>query len=137
LIYYATQVFQQTGTPVIQGWYLSPMIPIETLVFVLGMERLLRRRLMVAAVIFVGVCFLPMLIYGNAFMAAPYYSGLIDHAESGHLRAYHPHFADIPVMTSRLPRLHPWLPGLSLPLLALAIPFIGFYLIWSYYESSR
>src|SRR5262249_36922053 len=116
LVYYATQVFQQTGVPVIQGWYLSPLLPIEVLVFVMGIDFFFRRwsRWGIATV---AVCFLAMVVYGTAFIAAPYYSGVIEHAPSGHLRAYHPHFSDIPMISSRLTRLHPWIPGAVLPML--------------------
>jgi hypothetical protein len=130
LIYYATQVFQKTGTPVIQGWYLSPLVPLEALAFVTGMRFLLQSRGMTIAVAFAGLCFLAMSIYGNAFIAAPYYTGMISHAPSGHLRAYHPLWTDIPVISARLTRLHPWIPN-AIPLsLASSVLLLGFTLIY-------
>jgi hypothetical protein len=78
-----------------------------------------------------------MLVYGNAFIASPYYSGVIEHAPSGHLRAYHPHFSDIPVISSRLTRLHPWIPGAVLPMLTVTVLLTGFFLIWMYSNSSQ
>src|SRR5207249_10297161 len=33
LVYYATQVFQQTGTSVAEGWYLTTFLPVEALLF--------------------------------------------------------------------------------------------------------
>jgi hypothetical protein len=137
LVYYATQVLQQIGVPVIQGWYLSLMIPIEAIVFAVGIEFLFRRRFGVGITAFTGVCFLAMLIYGNAFIAAPYYAGLTEHAASGHLRAYHPQWADISVLAARLVRFHPWIPGPALTAAAVGILATGFLLIWQYCESSR
>jgi hypothetical protein len=115
LIYYATQVFQKTGIPVIQGWYLSPLVPLEAIAFVTGIRFLLSSRGMMFGVAFAGLCFLAMSVYGNAFIAAPYYTGMISHAPSGHLRAYHPQWSDIPVICERLTRLHPWMPD-AIPL---------------------
>ena len=130
LIYYATQVFQKTGIPVIQGWYLSPLVPLEALAFVTGMRFLFPARGVTAAVAFAGLCFLAMSIYGNAFIAAPYYTGIIAHAPSGHLRAYHPQWSDIPVISARLTRLHPWIPD-AVPLsLASGSLLLGFTLIY-------
>jgi hypothetical protein len=136
LVYYATQVLQQIGVPVIQGWYLSLMIPIEAIAFALGIEFLFRR-FALGITAFTGVCFLAMLIYGNVFIAAPYYAGLIDHAASGHLQAYHPHWVDVPVLAARLIRFHPWIPGKALILAAAGVLVAGFSLIWQYCESSR
>jgi len=130
LIYYATQVFQSTGTPVIQGWYLSPLIPLEAFAFVTGVRFLLPARGIGAALAFVGLSFLAMSIYGNAFIAAPYYTGMTAHAPSGHLRAYHPQWTDIAIIGARLTRLHPWIPdALPLSLLVSAI-VLGFTLIY-------
>jgi len=134
LLYYATQVFQQTGVPVIQGWYLTPLMPLETLAFVIGIEYVWSTKGMVWATVTVAVCFLALLIYGNAFVAAPYYSGLTEHAASGHLRAYHPHWADVSLISSRLVRFHPWIPAVFLPLLGLTVLLTGFSLIWAYYD---
>jgi hypothetical protein len=135
LIYYATQVFQQTGIPVIQGWYLSPLVPIEAMVFVTGVQFLLPRWhswIIVA----VAVCFLAMIIYGNGFIAAPYYSGLIKHGRSGSLSAYHPRLADTSTMDSRLVRFHPWIPAATPLVLGLFVLLTGFFLIWTYYTET-
>jgi len=131
LLYYATQVFQQTGIAVIQGWYLSPFVPFESLAFALGIGFLFPHRVQLWSAAFVGLCFLALLIYGNVFIAAPYYSGLTDHASSGHLRAYHPHFEDAAIMGERLVRFHPGIPR-SAPLLAgIAVLLAGLSLLWS------
>jgi hypothetical protein len=130
LIYYATQVFQKTGIPVIQGWYLSPLVPLEAFAFVTGIRFLLSARGMTFAVAFAALCFLAMSIYGNVFIAAPYYTGMISHAPSGHLRAYHPQWSDIPVICARLTRLHPWIPD-AIPLsLASGVLLLGLALIY-------
>jgi hypothetical protein len=105
LIYYATQVFLQTGIPVIQGWYLSPMIPLEALAFVLGLQTITSGRIFIRASVFTGFCFLALTIYGHAFIAAPYYANLIEHAASGHLRAYHPRWGDVLLAGARLDAL--------------------------------
>jgi len=137
LVYYATQVFQQTSLSVIQGWYLSPLVPIEALAFVLGIHFLFGQRIMTWVVAFVALCFLAMLIYGTGFIAAPYYSGLTDHAPSGHLRAYHPDSGDASTMGARLTRLHAWLP-ISAPLyLALGVLASGFILICVFVKDVR
>jgi len=136
LLYYATQVFQSTGVPVIQGWYLSPMIPLEAMVFVIGLEFLFSGRGLIWGTLVVGICFLTMLTYGNAFIAAPYYSGLTEHAPSGHLRAYHPHLMDVQVIASRLTRLHSWLPHALLPALGLTVVLCGLLLLCTYYRAS-
>jgi hypothetical protein len=130
LIYYATQVFQKTGIPVIQGWYLSPLVPLEAFAFVTGIRFLLSARGMTFAVAFAALCFLAMSVYGNVFIAAPYYTGMISHASSGHLRAYHPLWTDIPVICERLTRLHPWIPD-AIPLsLASGVLLLGLALIY-------
>src|SRR5207247_8137272 len=38
LIYYATQVFQETGTSVAEGWYLTSFIPAEAVLFSAGLQ---------------------------------------------------------------------------------------------------
>jgi hypothetical protein len=136
LAYYATQVVQQTGVPIIQGWYLSPMVPIEAIVFTIGTEFLFRKWFRYAAA-FVATCFLTLMIYGNVFIAAPYYTGLTDHAPSGHLRAYHPHWGDVAVMMARLTRFHPAIPTFISPLLAIAILATGCFLIWNLFRSAK
>jgi hypothetical protein len=136
LAYYATQVVQQTGVPIIQGWYLSPMVPIEAIVFAIGAEFLFRKSFRYAAA-FVATCFLALIIYGNVFIAAPYYSGLTDHAPSGHLRAYHPHWGEVTVMMGRLTRLHPAIPTPISPFLLLVVLSTGCFLIWNLFRSSK
>jgi hypothetical protein len=85
---------------------------------------------MTFAVAFAALCFLAMSIYGNVFIAAPYYTGMISHAPSGHLRAYHPQWSDIPVICARLTRLHPWIPD-AIPLsLASGVLLLGLALIY-------
>ena len=134
LVYYATQVFQQTGIPVIQGWYLSPLIPVETLAFVLGIRFVFSGRVLSLSTAIVATCFLAMLIYGNLFIAAPYYTGLIEHAQSGNLRSYHPQWADIAVMGKRLTRFHPWIPYRWPPVLSIIVFLTGFSVIWSLWK---
>ncbi len=135
LAYYATQVLQRTGIPIIQGWYLSPMVPIEALIFSIGAEFLFRKSFRYAAA-FVATCFLALIIYGNVFIAAPYYTGLTDHAPSGHLKAYHPHWGDLSVMMGRLTRFHPGIPTLTSPLLGLFVLGMGCFLIWNLFRST-
>jgi hypothetical protein len=132
LIYYATQVFQKSGVPVIQGWYLSSFVPVEALAFVLGIEFLVPRRVFNWSIGAVGICFLALIIYGTGFIAAPYYSGFTEHAPSGHLRAYHPHWADIVPISARLVRLHPWLPQMSAAILMAIVLIAGLAMLRSF-----
>ena len=136
LIYYATQVFLQTGIPVIQGWYLSPMIPLEALAFVLGLQTITSGRIFIRASVFTGFCFLALTIYGHAFIAAPYYANLIEHAASGHLRAYHPRWGDVLLAGARLTRFHPWIPAALPALLGVASLLLGLWLLWSYLRTA-
>jgi hypothetical protein len=132
LIYYATQVFLQSGIPVIQGWYLSTMIPLEALAFVLGLQTITSSRIFIRASVFTGFCLLALTIYGHAFIAAPYYANLIEHAASGHLRAYHPRWGDLLLAAERLTRFHPWIPAILPVLLGVASSLLGLRLLWSY-----
>lgn len=132
LIYYATQVYQQAGISVIQGWYLSPLVPVEALVFVLGIEFLFSKRSARRVTAVVAFCFLAMILYGTAFIEAPYYTGLTDHGPSGSLRAYHPHWEDVGLMGERLTRFHLWIPKAAPPVLGMTVLIAGLFLIWSY-----
>jgi hypothetical protein len=136
LIYYATQVFLQTGIPVIQGWYLSPMIPLEALAFVLGLQTFTSRRMFTRTSVFTGFCFLALTIYGHVFIAAPYYANLTEHAASGHLRAYHPRWGDILIAAERLTRFHPWIPSVLPVFLGVASVLLGLRLLWSCLRSA-
>jgi hypothetical protein len=131
LIYYATQVFQQSGVAVIQGWYLSPMVPIETLAFVLGISFLFSPRVSSRSIAAVSMWFLAMLVYGNLFIAAPYYSGLIAHSPSGSLRAYVPRLGDVAIMGERLTRYHWWIPSAGPVIVSIIVVLTGFVIVWS------
>ena len=132
LIYIATQVFQEAGISVIQGWYLSPFLPLEALLFVIGVHHLFPSRGAKGFICFVSFAFLAMSIYGTAFIEAPYYSGLTSHGPSGSLRAYHPQWADIAVMGERLTRFHQWIPDATPLILGISVLLAGLFLIWSY-----
>lgn len=136
LVYIATQVFQEAGISVIQGWYLSPFLPVEALLFVIGVHHLFPTRGARAFIGFVSFCFLAMSIYGTAFIEAPYYSGLTSHGPSGSLRAYHPQWADISAIGERLTRFHPWIPDAMPLILGISVLITGLFLIWSYASQS-
>jgi hypothetical protein len=124
LVYFATQMVQEGLPSVIQGWYLSPMLPIEALVLVLGLQNLVPHRVFPWIAAAVAFCFLALLIYGTVFIEAPYYSGFISHSPSGGLRGYAPHWPDIAVMGDRLTRFHPWIPS-STPLVLSVMALVG------------
>jgi len=132
LVYFATQIFLEGGVSIIQGWYLTPMLPIEALVFVLGIQYLFPRKAFPWIVAFVAFCFLAMLIYGTAFISAPYYSGLTTHSASGSLRNYAPHWPDLAVMSGRLTRLHSWIPDSAPIVLCILVLVAGLSLIWAF-----
>src|SRR5436309_11582990 len=106
LIYFATQVFQQTGMSVIQGWYLTLFIPVEAVLFVAGAQGWFGGRWywVVSALV---VASFALLIYSAVFVALPYYAGITSHNPSGHLTTYHPALQDSSVMTHRLLRFQP------------------------------
>jgi len=130
LVYFATQIFLEGGVSVIQGWYLTPMLPIEALVFVLGIQYLFPRKLFPWVAAFMAFCFLALVIYGNAFISAPYYSGLTRHSASGRLSIYSPHWQDIAVMSGRLTRFHSWIPDSAPVVLCFIVVVSGISLIW-------
>jgi len=137
LVYFATQIFLEGGVSVIQGWYLTPMLPIEALVFVLGIQYLFPRKAFPWIVAFVAFCFLAMLIYGTAFISAPYYSGLTSHSASESLRIYAPHWPDFAVMSGRLTRLHPWIPDSAPIVLCIMVLVAGLTLIGAFLKDRK
>jgi hypothetical protein len=111
LAYYATQVFQQTGTSVLQGWYLTLFLPVECVLALVGARALLGKRWSWAAN-FLTVALFGLLVYSALFVAMPYYGGITSHNAAGHLETYHPSIADFPLLTHRLLRFQPAIPGL-------------------------
>jgi hypothetical protein len=101
LAYFATQVFQQSGASVIQGWYLTMFIPVEAVLCISGAHAWLGRRWN-WAISAIALLFLALLFYSELFVALPYYAGLTSHTASGHLATYHPAFLDFSVMLKRL-----------------------------------
>ena len=126
--YYATQVFQASGLSVAQGWYLTPLIAVECVLFVAGARGLLGKSSWIAFS-FAQLFFLALVIYSQVFVAMPYYSGITAHAASGHLATYHPSLSDFALMPSRLLRLHPWFPVAWLWPLLIAVVVTGLYSI--------
>jgi hypothetical protein len=129
LMYYATQTFQSTSQAIIQGWYLTPFIAFEVFIFVAGASRLAGEKWTPALLAFAGVALLALTIYGTCFVAAPYYSGLTDHAPSGHLRAYHPSFEHTTILASRIGRLFPGFPDSIVFWITGSVLILGFALI--------
>ncbi len=128
LIYYATQVFQQTGTSVAEGWYLTTFLPVEAVLFVAGMRSLLGR-LWTLPVSMMKLFLTALLAYTAAFVSLPYYAGITSHKPDGHLATYHPHLSDFSLMSSHLLRFHPWIPD-WLPWLLLGVMIVfGLYSI--------
>jgi hypothetical protein len=115
LIYYATQVFQQGGISVAEGWYLTLLIPAEAVLFATGVRSLLPR-IWPACVAIFGFFLFALNIYANFFVMLPYYAGITAHAASGHLQTYHPSITHVATILDRLLRFHSWLPRL-VPLL--------------------
>ena len=132
LIYYATQVFQQAGTSVIEGWYMTSLVPVEAVLFAEGAICWSNRY--AKWMILAFVCFLtPLLIYGTVFVALPYYAGITSHGAL----TFHPHWSDFSLMSSRLLRFYPWIP-LFIPwlLLAAAVCLVG-YSTWKFINDAR
>jgi hypothetical protein len=127
LVYYATQVFQHTGTSVAEGWYLTSMIPTEAVLFAAGVRSLFPRRWPACVGVF-GLFLLVLNIYGDFFVMFPYYAGFTAHASSGHLQTYHASTVDLRIILERLLRFQPWLPRLA-PLALIGI-FVSFGLWW-------
>jgi len=119
LIYYATQVFQETGTSVAEGWYLTSFIPAEAVLFSAGLQSSLGARWRWVGIA-AQVLLLALLIYSSAFIAMPYYSGITAHKADGHLATYHPQLSDFGLMSARLLRFHPFVP-VTLPWLLLSV----------------
>ncbi len=136
LVYYATQVYQQTGIAVIQGWYLSTMLPVEVLAFVFGLQSLVSRWIFIRAGSFAASCLLALTVYGNVFIAAPYYTNLIEHTSTGHVRAYHPRLSDASLIAARLTRFYPWMPDAVPLVIAGIVVVLGLWIIWSYLKTA-
>ena len=128
LVYYATQVFQQTGTSVAEGWYLTTFLPVEAVLFVAGIRSLFRQRWKWAAAT-MKLFLIALLAYSAAFVSLPYYAGITSHKPDGHLATYHPQLSDFPLMTSRLLRFHSWIPGWLPWLFLCAVIAFGLYSI--------
>jgi hypothetical protein len=124
LLYYATQVFQNGGISVAEGWYLTLLIPVEAVLFVTGVRSYILKY-WPAVVAAVGFLLLALTVYANLFVMIPYYSGMTAHAESGHLQTYHPAGADAGIILQHLLRYHPWLPSFVPALLIAAFVAIG------------
>ena len=132
LIYYGTQVFQQSGTSVIEGWYMTSLVPIEAVLFAEGAIGWSARH--AKWMILAFVCLLtPLLIYSAVFVALPYYAGITSHGAM----TFHPHWSDFPLMSSRLLRFYPWIPTFT-PwlLLAAAVCLVG-YSTWKFIVDAR
>jgi hypothetical protein len=126
LVYYATQVFQQTRLSVAEGWYLGCFVPVEAILFTSGIRVWLGHRWN-WGVRAMQLFLLVLLVYGAVFVCMPYYAGLTAHKADGHLAAYHPTFSGLWLMPSRLLRFHPWLPDYFVwALLTVSVGF-GFY----------
>jgi 4-amino-4-deoxy-L-arabinose transferase-like glycosyltransferase len=118
LLYYATQVFQDTGTSVAEGWYLTLLAPAEAVLFAAGIRSFFPRRWPAAVAVF-GFFLLALNVYANFFVMFPYYTGITAHAESGHLETYPPAINDLSIIPERLLRFHQWLPPF-VPMLLIA-----------------
>jgi hypothetical protein len=131
LLYYATQVFQQTATSVSEGWYLTSFTVVEAVLFTAGAQSLLGTRWYWGAIA-AETCLLSLFVYTTAFVAMPYYSGITFHATNGSLRTYHPHFSDFGVMSHRLLRFHP-----SIPLIVPWIVLLTIAMCFCYMTASK
>jgi hypothetical protein len=125
LMYYGTQTLQRTGMPIIQGWYLTPLIAVESAMFCVGIARLVTLKRAGVCYLIAAIALLVLQLYGIGFIAAPYYSGLTDHAPSGHLRAYHPQWGDAGTISTRLTRWYAAIPSQLPIILFLAILTLG------------
>src|SRR5262249_21450693 len=96
----------QTGSSVIQGWYLTMFVPVEALLCVAGASAWFGKRWnwMASGL---AVLFFALLLYSLLFVAMPYYAGMTAHTSSWHLETYHPAFTDFSLMTERLMRFLP------------------------------
>jgi 4-amino-4-deoxy-L-arabinose transferase-like glycosyltransferase len=128
LVYYAAQVFVHKGVTAAEGWYLTSFIPIEAVLFVAGAYALLGKRGKWLAAL-LGLCCLALTVYGAAFVALPYYTGLIHHNPSGTVTSFHPSVSDFSVMSSRLLRYHAAIPGFLPWLLLMNAIVFGVYRI--------
>jgi len=109
LVYYATQVFQYGGISVSQGWYLTSVIPIEAILFAVGVRFWVGNSRTCALAILPGFL-LALLLYTSIFVAMPYYSGITAHKPDGHLATYYFKASDLALMPERLLRFHDWIP---------------------------
>jgi hypothetical protein len=124
LVYFATQVFQQTGESVIQGWYMTMFIPVEAVLCIAGARAWFGKR-WTWPLSFLIVLLFALLIYSAVFVALPYYAGITSHTASGHLQSYHPALTDFSVLAPRLLRFQPAVP-VFLPSLLLCIVMVFF-----------
>ena len=129
LAYYATQTYQRTTSPIIQGWYVTPFAGFEAAIFAIGVAQFFKRGYRTAVFSLSAFCLLALFIYATLFVAAPYYTGLTSHGPTGHLRAYSPALADIPVISSRAVRWYPFLPDATVLINSLAVFSLGIILI--------
>jgi hypothetical protein len=98
LIYIGTQVFQQTGMSVIQGWYLTLFIPVEAVLFVAGAQGWSPKNWRWIVRVLIAFLF-ALLVYSSLFVALPYYAGLVKHGST-----YHFALRDFSLITERLLR---------------------------------
>jgi hypothetical protein len=126
LMYYATQVFQDTKSSVIEGWYLTSFIPLEAVLFVAGASHWSVRRWRGVVAGLAALLFL-LLVYSSVFVALPYYSAITSHDASGVLRSYRPSLGDIWIMPARLLRLYPSVPTTIPWLILLAMIALSVY----------
>jgi len=101
LIYIGTQVFQQTGMSVIQGWYLTLLIPVEAVLLVAGAQGLLPNSWKWIVRTIMALLFV-LLVYSSLFVALPHYAGLVKHGAT-----YHPALQDFRLIPERLLRFYP------------------------------
>ena len=132
LIYYATQVFQLTGTSVIEGWYMTSLVPVEAVLFAEGAICWSSRY--AKWMILTFICLLtPLLVYSAVFVASPYYAGITSHGAM----TFHPHWSDFSLISSRLLRFYPWIPAFTPWLLLVAAVCMVGYSTWQLINDAK
>ena len=116
LLYYATQVFQNDGVSVIQGWYLTLLVPVEAVLFAAGTRSFFPKRWTAVVSVF-SFFLLALTVYVNVFVMLPYYAGTTVQA------------GNAAIILDRLLRFHSWLPSLFPALLIVAFVAAGLGLI--------
>ncbi len=108
LCYQAIQVFRISGAAGSLGHYLYCLIVPETILLLIGLERLLPTRFAFSAVPIMATLLLALEFFGNWFLLLPYYTGLIGHDAHQNLPAFHPTADKVRTLFERLPVNKPY-----------------------------